>query len=51
MMDSVAVGVHSEVDNPIAHSRHYYRRALAGQTLASVKPIRDTGAPIILVHD
>jgi hypothetical protein len=51
MMDSVAVGVRREVDSPVAHSRHYYRTALAGQTLATVKPICDAGTPIILVHD
>jgi hypothetical protein len=51
MMVSVAVGARREVDSPIAHSPHYYRRALAGQTLASVKPICDTGALIILLHD
>jgi len=51
MMVSVAVGACRAVDNPIAHSRHYHRKALAGQTLASVKPVCDTRAPIILVHD
>jgi len=46
MLDSVAVGARGEVDDPMAHYYHYYRTALAGQTLASVKPIHDTGAPM-----
>src|SRR5271170_5104409 len=40
-MVSVAVGICRKVEHRIAHCHHYYRSALAGQTLASNKPICD----------